>query len=105
MRYTTVLFDLDHTLLDSDASELAAFDVTMRSVGVDPTADVFAAYHAINQALWRRVEAGELSPNEVKVMRFEQLLATLGAAGDPQELGSVFVQGLADNGDLYDGSR
>jgi FMN phosphatase YigB (HAD superfamily) len=29
MHYTTVLFDLDHTLFDSDAAEAAAFDGTL----------------------------------------------------------------------------
>jgi len=104
-RYSTVLFDLDHTLLDSDASEQAAFDVTMRSVGVAPTPDVFAVYHGINQALWRRVEAGEVSPNDVKIRRFEQLLSELDVSGDPHDMGAMFVQGLTDNGDLYDGAR
>jgi len=105
LRYTTILFDLDHTLLDSDASEQEAFAVTMHSIDVEPTTEVFAVYHGINQALWRRVEAGEASPNDVKVRRFEQLLSELGVVGDPQEMGATFVQGLADNGDLYEGAR
>lgn len=105
MRYPVVLFDLDHTLLDSDASEQAAFDVTLRSIGVDPTADVFGVYHRLNQALWRRVESGDIGPNEVKVRRFEQLLDVLGADGDPVEMGAMFVRGLTDHGDLYQGAR
>jgi YjjG family noncanonical pyrimidine nucleotidase len=104
-RYSTVLFDLDHTLLDSHASEQAAFDTTMRSIGVDPTPDTFGIYDGLNQALWRRVEAGEMSPNDVKVERFAQLLAALEASGDPVEMGAVFVQGLTDNGELYAGAR
>lgn len=104
MRYTTVLFDLDHTLLDSDASARAAFDATMRSIDVEPTPEVFAVYDSLNQALWRRVEAGEISPNEVKVRRFEQLLRELGTHGDPVELGSTFVQALTDHGELFAGA-
>lgn len=104
MRYPIVLFDLDHTLMDSDASSAAAFDATMRSIDVDPTAEVFAIYDRLNQALWRRVEAGEISPNEVKVRRFEQLLGELGVAGDPDLMGATFVQALTDHGGLYDGA-
>ncbi len=103
--YATVLFDLDHTLLDSDASEQAAFEQTMRSVGVEPAAEVFDVYHRINQALWRRVEAGQVSPNEVKVRRFEQLLVELSMDGDAVAMGATFVQGLTDHGDLYAGAR
>lgn len=104
-KYPVVLFDLDHTLMDSDASAQAAFDLTMRSVDVEPTDDVFATYDRLNQALWRRVEAGEMSPNEVKVRRFEQLLDLLGADGDPEEMGAIFVQALTDHGDLFAGAR
>lgn len=104
-RYTTVLFDLDHTLLDSDASEQAAFDATMHSIDVVSTTAAFATYHEINQALWRRVEAGELSPNDVKVRRFEQLLSEWGISGDPHAMGATFLRGLTDHGDLYDGAR
>jgi len=104
VRYTTVLFDLDHTLLDSDSSEAAAFEVTMRSAGIEPTSDVFVAYDRLNRALWRQVEAGELSPNDVKVRRFEQLLEHVGVDADPVEMGATFVGGLADHGELYDGA-
>lgn len=102
--YTTVLFDLDHTLFDSHTSEAKAFESTMQSVGVESTLDVFAVYDRLNRALWRDVESGSISPNEVKVRRFEQLLAEVGASGDPVEMGATFVRGLADNGELYDGA-
>lgn len=103
-RYTTVLFDLDHTLLDSDASSQVAFETTMMSIAVEPTADVFATYDRLNQALWRRVEAGEITPNGVKVRRFEQLLVELEVDGDPVEMGATFVQSLTDHGELYPGA-
>ncbi len=105
MRYPVVLFDLDHTLLDSDASERAAFDITMRSIDVEPSGEVFSVYHRLNQALWRQVESGAMNPNDVKVRRFEQLLDALGSAGDPIEMGATFVRGLADHGDLSPGAH
>lgn len=105
-RYDTVLFDLDHTLLDSDRSEAEAFADTMESVGVvDADGTVFAEYDRINQSLWRRVEAGDLSPNEVKVLRFRLLLDELGIAGQPEALGRTFLAGLAAHGELYPGAR
>jgi 2-haloacid dehalogenase len=104
-KYTTVLFDLDHTLLDSHASEQAAFAHTMRSVDVEPSPEVFTIYDRVNQALWRQVESGDLSPNDVKVQRFEQLLRELSADGDAAAMGAIFVQGLADHGELYAGVR
>ena len=70
--YSTVLFDLDHTLLDSDASEAAAFDHAMRFAGVAEPAELFDTYRRINLAMWARVEAGTLSAEEVRVLRFEE---------------------------------
>ncbi|MFK8023447.1 MAG: YjjG family noncanonical pyrimidine nucleotidase [Ilumatobacter sp.] len=102
-RYSTVLFDLDHTLLDSDASHAVAFDTTMQSIGVEPTSDAFNVFDRLNQALWRRVEAGDIGPNDVRVLRFEQLTAELGVRADPVEMGETFVQGLTDHGELYAG--
>jgi 2-haloacid dehalogenase len=103
--YTTVLFDLDHTLLDSGASEQAAFDETMRSIDVEPSAPIFAIYDRVNQALWRQVEAGLVSPNDVKVQRFEQLLIELSVDGDAVAMGATFVQGLTNYGELFAGAR
>ncbi len=105
LRYDTVLFDLDHTLLDSDASHAAAFDATMSSIGIDDPSSVFEVFDRINQALWRRVERHELSPNEVKALRFRQFLDEMGLDGDPTEMGAVFVDGLTQNGELYPGAQ
>ena len=67
--YDVVLFDLDHTLLDSDASHAAAIDAALVSV-VDRTAmpidEIRAAFTRLNDALWRGVERGEVNPNDVK---------------------------------------
>lgn len=104
MSYRTVLFDLDHTLLDSDASMAGAYETTMRSVGVDDPDSVYPVFERINQALWRRVEAHELSPNDVRVRRFEQLLDELGVDADPDAMAKTFVNGLIACGELYPGA-
>lgn len=103
-RYTTVLFDLDHTLFDSDTSLRTAHDVTMRSVGLDPDG-VYDRFERINSALWRRVELHEIAPDDVRVLRFEQLLAELSVDGDPVAMADTFVDVLAASGDLYEGAR
>ena len=75
MRYTTLLFDLDHTLFDFDASEVEAFAAALARAGVEVGDDDHDLFVTINAALWKRVEAGELSPNDVRVVRFEQLVS------------------------------
>ena len=77
MPYSTVLLDLDHTLLDSATSEQEAFEATMRDVGIDNPSDCFDDYAAINRSLWAAVERNEMTPNEVRVRRFERFVEAL----------------------------
>lgn len=107
MSYDVVLFDFDHTLLDSDASLAGAFDRSMATVGITDRAELERCYidfDRINQALWRRVEAQEISPNEVRVRRFEDLISTLELDGDAEVMAEAFVDGLIGCGELYDGA-
>jgi YjjG family noncanonical pyrimidine nucleotidase len=104
--YATVLFDLDHMLLDSDASERLAFAATMAGADASDVADeLFPTYTAINRAMWAAVERGELTPLDVKARRFEDFVAQTGLDADPTEMAAAFVHGLGAHGDLYPGAR
>ncbi len=103
--YSVFLLDLDHTLLDSHASEIAAFDHTLRSIGADPSPSLFDRYVRINTALWAGVERGDVTPVEVSLLRFEQLCAETGLDADPGAMSDAFRWGLGAHGDLYPGAR
>jgi len=105
MRYETLLFDLDHTLLDSDASEIAAYAHTMATIGLPNPDDHFERYLRINHAMWAAVERGELQPSEVRFKRFEQFVDEVGITADPVAMADAFVWGLGAFGELYDGAR
>lgn len=104
MPYSTVLFDLDHTLLDSDESEAAAFAHTMRFAGIPDHAPLLDTYRRINLAMWAQVEAGTLSANDVRAKRFESFNQLAGIDADPVAMGEVFVEGLGSFGGLYPGA-
>ena len=103
MPYSTLLFDLDHTLFDSDASEFAAFDTTMRAAGFDTPFDHFATYQRINLDLWAGVERGEVQPIDVRRVRFERLFSEVDVDANVEEMATLFVTSLGENGDLYPG--
>lgn len=103
MQYTTLLFDLDHTLFDADASEAAAFHDTLTFAGATDPESYYATYSRLNLALWARVESGELTPNDVRYLRFQQLVEATDLDADPVEMGDRYVWGLGANGDLYPG--
>ncbi|MDJ0665422.1 MAG: YjjG family noncanonical pyrimidine nucleotidase [Acidimicrobiia bacterium] len=103
MRYQTVLLDFDHTLLDSDTSEIEAYTLTLRNQGVEDPMAHFAMYKRINLGLWAAVERGELLPTDVRAKRFELLMAELGLPADIEQMADDFVVGFATHGDLYPG--
>jgi len=105
MRYSTLLFDLDHTLLDSVVSEAAAFDATLRAVGWHDPSLHFAEFVTINKGLWSGVERGELSPNDVRRLRFDRFIASTGIDADPEEMAEIYVLALGAHGDLLPGAR
>lgn len=105
MRYSTLLFDLDHTLLDSDASEIAAYAHTMQLIGLADPDDQFERYLRINHGMWAAVERGEIQPMEVRHRRFEHFIAEIGIDADPIAMADAFVWGLGAFGELYDGAR
>ncbi len=105
MAYDTILFDLDHTLLDSDESERRAYAHTMATAGLDDPDAHFTTYVTINRAMWHAVELGELQPSEVRHRRFEAFVATVGLAADPEARAVEFVWARGAHGDLYPGAE
>lgn len=104
MSYTTLLFDFDHTLFDTDASEAAALTASMATVGLSTTPEELDAYQRINAAMWRDVERGTITPLEVRTERFVRFCAERRIDADPVVMADAFVAGLCDHGELYEGA-
>ena len=105
MSYSVFLLDLDHTLFDTDASEVAAFEQTMLAADLPKPEQYLQAYQNINLDLWAAVERGEMSPQLVRTLRFERLVLEFDLPADPLQMADDFVIGLGAYGDLYDGAR
>jgi len=106
--YTTLLFDLDHTLFDFDTSELHAFAAALAAVGIDEDETHLPTYRRLNNALWAAAERGEVRSNQIRNLRFEQLAAELGidvGTDTVDAMADAFVEGLGAHGDLYPGVR
>ena len=102
-RYDVVLFDFDHTLFDSDASQAGAYEATARAAGLTDPDRWFPVFDRLNRELWLAVERHEISPNEVRHLRFERFVAETGLAADPDDLAELYVETLAAEGGLYGG--
>lgn len=74
MRYDTLLFDADGTLLDFERSEREALISSLAAFGVEGTGEVVKAYSEINDRLWKLLERGEIKKEDLKVRRFSMLI-------------------------------
>ena len=76
---TTLLWDVDGTLLDFDAAERAAIRALFREYGLGPCSDeLLMRYSRINKAYWERLERKELTKPEILVGRFRDFFASAG---------------------------
>ena len=76
---TTILWDVDGTLLDFLAAEKAALQSLFEEFGMgECTDELIARYSKINRSYWERLERGELTKPEVLVGRFREFFETEG---------------------------
>lgn len=76
---TTLLWDVDNTLLDFSAAERAAIQSLFQEYGLGPcSGEMLQRYAAINTAYWERLERGEITKPEVLVGRFQEFFEVEG---------------------------
>lgn len=76
-KYTTILWDLDQTILDFDKSMDYALRTSFEKLGLTITDEIVARYAAINDSYWKRLELGEVTKEEVLIGRFRTLFDEL----------------------------
>jgi hypothetical protein len=62
------------------------------------------AYRRINRELWQDLEKGLITPEALKVRRFELLFEAMGIARSPAEFSAVYLDCLAGCSELIDGA-
>jgi 2-haloacid dehalogenase len=100
--YRWLLFDADGTLFDYDRAERTALEQALAQIGVSFDPGYLATYRQINQALWQRVEKGELTPGVVKVRRFELLLEAIQVEHSPAAFSASYLECLANCSELVE---
>lgn len=76
--FTTLLWDVDGTLLDFDYSMRGALRKCFYTVGKPLTEEMIRRYSQINDEYWRRLERGEVTKEELLVGRFRDFFAEYG---------------------------
>ena len=103
MAYDLFLFDLDDTLLDFKASEKLSFARTMQELGITDGLDaLYASYQFINEALWKELEHGNVTLDQLKLERFRQLFAVHSVESDPVKTSAQYLNMLSSTAVLID---
>lgn len=74
MRYKQIIFDVDDTIIDFAATEDFALHSLFNTHHWPLSAELQRQYHSYNQGLWRRLEQGELTYEELSEMTFHDFI-------------------------------
>ena len=101
---TTILLDVDDTLLDFKKTQDNALHNAFEKYGIELTEDIYSRYNEINHGLWKQYERGEIDRNTVLYTRFGTLFSELGIDVDGVAFEHDYQSFLADGAYLLDGA-
>lgn len=105
-KYSTILWDLDQTLLNFDLSMDYAIRAVFDQFGLSIDDAIVARYDKINRSYWNRLELGEITKEEVKIGRFRALFQELGISHiSPEEMAPAYQEKLGSVYFYMDGAR
>lgn len=106
-KYTTLLFDADNTLLDFDKAENEALKKVMNDYRLTVTEENCKKYSAINDALWKKFEKGEIEKSDIKSTRFREFFEFMGVTGkyDPLKVNDTYLSYLREGGYTVEGAE
>lgn len=104
MKYTTLLFDVDDTLLDFKAAEKHSISLLLEKMAVPVTEQHIQQYSHMNQSLWEQFEKGEIEKERLLTKRFEDFFSLHKRQVDGQEMDYLFRKNLEEGYFLIDGS-
>ena len=104
MKYKTLLFDLDNTLLDFDKSQAVAIKSIQAFYGVEHITDFFSVYKKTSDGLWQKLENGLIDFDTLAKERFALTMQKFGASVDGGEWHEKYVDFVAENCFVTDGA-
>lgn len=104
MKYTTLLFDLDDTLLDFGKAEDNAITLLLEKYGLPASEENKRLYSGINQSKWDALAKGEITRKELFATRFPDYFAALGVDIDGDTANAEYISLLGQGHFLLDGA-
>jgi len=103
-KYDIFLFDADGTLFDFSLAEAGAVQAMFNSCGFDYTEDILLKYRRLSAPLWERYEKGEITTENLLVLRWVHLFDELGISYDAKDFGGKYLNELGRGIFLIDGA-
>lgn len=98
-----LLWDVDGTLLDFEASENVSFEKSLALQNESATSEQIAEYKKINREYWRALERGDVTKEELYPGRFADWSRLVGKTQlDPVKMNADYQKALGDNPVLRD---
>ena len=102
--YTTLLLDVDGTLLDFEMSQKMALEKAFEVHGYPLTEETKNIYNKINDKLWKQYERGEINRETVIYTRFGKLFQAIGIQDDGVAFEDDYQNLLGSGAYLLDGA-
>lgn len=95
MKYQTIFFDADQTLLDFEDAEHQALDRTFDEYGLSLNEETHLLYQKINRSLWDNFEKNLITKEDLLKARFAKLFESLSISGiDPIQFNKSYLYNL-----------
>lgn len=100
-----LLFDADNTLFDFTKASKVAFKETLAYYNIPQEEETYPIYLKINKECWERLEKGEITPKQIKPLRFQLFLDAINATGNPLGINDYYLARLAEKDYLLEGAE
>ncbi len=104
MKYTTLLFDSDDTLLDFKSAEKSALEKAMTDCGLAFSDNLCHIYSKANEVFWKAFEKGEIEKSQIYVGRFELFLKNADISFEAKRLSEKYEEFLKRQYNLIEGA-
>lgn len=98
--YSVLLFDADDTLLDFKAAEKQALYSLFEDMGIPLDEERHARYSSHNTALWKKLEKGEITREDLLDIRFTSFFEKEGIIADGRYARYGYFEHLSEKGIL-----